>query len=93
MVPVEENNRVICQTRFGQLLEALAGLTVPKRRELEWELKDPNGQKLATGKGVADDHGAWALDVALPADGAIGDHGLEVRRGEDRTYVNIPTRA
>jgi uncharacterized protein YfaS (alpha-2-macroglobulin family) len=84
------------ETAHVQLLmrdTSLAGLTVPKRRELEWELKDPNGQKLATGKGVADDHGAWALDVALPADGAIGDHGLEVRRGEDRTYVNIPTRA
>jgi uncharacterized protein YfaS (alpha-2-macroglobulin family) len=73
--------------------ESLAGLAVPARRELTWEFKDPNGQQLAAGKGVADDFGAWALDLALPADGAVGDHALLVSRGEDRTWINVPMRA
>ncbi|MDP2312126.1 MAG: Ig-like domain-containing protein [Pseudomonadota bacterium] len=72
---------------------SLQGLAVPARRDLEWDLRDPNGQQLAAGKGVADDHGAWSVDLALPAEGAIGDHLLEVRQGEDRTYVSIPMRA
>ncbi len=72
---------------------SLKGLTVPARRELTWELRDPNGQSLAKGKGVADDHGAWAVDLALPAAGAIGHHVLEVGQGDERTYVGIPMRA
>lgn len=73
--------------------ESLSGLVVPSRRELTWELKDPNNQRVAAGTGVANDFGAWAVDLALPANGAVGDHTLIVSRGEAREWVNIAMRA
>ncbi|MFN7143026.1 MAG: Ig-like domain-containing protein, partial [Myxococcota bacterium] len=72
---------------------SLAGLSVPKDRTLHWSFKDPNGQELAKGEGRADEYGTWTTDLALPAEGALGEHGLEVNAGGSRTYVWIPVKA
>lgn len=72
---------------------SLSGLSVPKDRALRWSFKDPNGQELAKGEGRADEYGTWTTDLALPADGALGEHGLEVNAGGSRAYVWIPVKA
>jgi hypothetical protein len=72
---------------------SLAGLAVPTRRDLTWTFTDPNGQELAKGTGVADDFGAWAVNLAVPAEGALGEHTLQVHRGDDTTYVGVNVRA
>lgn len=72
---------------------SLAGLAVPATREIRWSFKDPNGQELATGTGNTDAYGTWTADLALPRDGALGEHTLEVAAGDDKTWVWIPVRA
>ena len=70
-----------------------AGLAVPKNRDLHWKITDPLGQELGSGDAKADANGTWTTDVKLPEDGALGEYGLEVTRGDDRTWVSIAARA
>ncbi len=72
---------------------SLAGLAVPTKQELVWKLEDPNGQELAKGTAETDEYGTWTTDLALPSEGALGEHRLEVVAGADRTSVWIPVKA
>ncbi len=71
----------------------LDGLSVPAQRALTWIFRDPNGQELAEGTGLANDLGAWAVSLALPTSGALGAHTLEVHRGQDVHHVYVDVRA
>jgi uncharacterized protein YfaS (alpha-2-macroglobulin family) len=73
--------------------ESLTGLGVPKDRALAWEHRDANGQVVSKGTDTADQNGSFSMDITLPTEGALGEHVLEVRCGEDRTFVWIPVKA
>lgn len=72
---------------------SLTGLAVPTVRKLKWKLNDPNGQELGAGEAEADAFGTWTTELALPADGALGEYGLEIDAGSERTWVWVPVRA
>lgn len=46
------------------------------KAELEWEIYNPTGEKVATGKTLLDQHGAFAVDYTPPQNAKLGQYGF-----------------
>lgn len=57
------------------------GFSVPKDQELEYTVRDVNGEAIAQGRGKLDRFGALSLRVELPKSAALGTAELSVRLG------------